>query len=164
MTSIVIMKSEDGRKLIGISEEQERAYHLFKRRVADMEPGETMIFTWDDPRSPRHHRKLMAKLRTLLARTEAFTRLDDLRLFLTVGAGYVEMVPGPDSTPNAIPLSLEFGSMDEADFAELHRRIDDFLRLSSTTETLWPHLTERAQSDAIESFFYAVEQRQEQQV
>jgi hypothetical protein len=160
-TRIVIVKNEQG-KLEGFSAEDERAYNRWRRLVQNMEIGETLEFDFTIPRSTKHHRAFFWKVRVLLERTEAFSTERDLRNWLTTGAGYVDMVPGPDGTPNAIPQSLEYAGMDEADFAELHRKVTEFLWTPHALEVLWPHHTERARKSAIDSFFYAVRQRDEQ--
>lgn len=155
MTSIVIFKAEDG-KLRGLGEEHERAYARWKRLVANMDIGETLEFSFTIPQSPKHHRAFFRKVRILLERTEAMTDFEGLRKWLTAGAGYVN----EDGTVQ----SLSYASMDEVQFSQFHRKVDDFLRSDHATSFLWPHLTDKARGDAIESFFFAVEQRQEQQL
>lgn len=155
MTRIVIVKNEQG-KLSGLSAEDERAYTKWKRLVADMEVGETLEFGFTIPRSPRHHRKFMHKVRTLLDHTEAVTDFKVLRTWLVVGAGYTE----PDGAGGERAQSLAFDQMDEADFAELHRKVDDFLWTPHALEVLWPQLTDDARHKAMEGFFYAVRRRE----
>jgi hypothetical protein len=55
------------------------------------------------------------------------TDVTKLRHWLLIGAGHCDFVPGSDGKPNAIPKSMDFESMDEADFCELQRSIDAFL-------------------------------------
>lgn len=152
MTTIIITKDADGR-LRGLGEESERAYHRWKRLVADMDCGETLEFSFVIPRCPKHHRAFFRKVRILLDRTESMTDFTGLRKWMVAGAGYVDA--------DGAVQSLAFAGMDEVEFAELHRRVDDFLRSEHALEFLWPHLTARAQHEAIESFFYAAEQRVE---
>lgn len=151
MSRVVIQKAEDG-KLHGVDEKNERAYQRFRRQVADMEHGQTASFEFRMPRSPAHHRLLFAKFNSLLSRTEAFDDLDKLRYWLVMGAGYCDFVPGLDGKPNAIPRSLDFTQMDEAEFSELHRQIDTFLWTSRAQEILWPHLDAEARYQAVEHF------------
>lgn len=152
MTVIVIFKDETG-KLRGLGAEHERAYSKWRRLVADMDIGETLEFAFTIPRSPKHHRKFMAKVRILLEHTEAFTEFNGLRKWLVAGAGYVN--------PDGAAQSLSFDAMDEVEFSEFHRKVDDFLRSDHALAFLWPHLKPKAQADAIESFFYAVERSRE---
>lgn len=151
MSKCIIVKGNDG-KMHGIDEKHERAYQKFRRQVVELQPGETASFTFRMPRSPAHHRLFFAKLNSLLERTETFTDLDKLRYWLTMGAGYFDLVPGFDGKPNAIPRSLDFDSMDETDFSELHRQADAFLWTARAQETLWPELDEHRRYQCVDAF------------
>lgn len=151
MTAVTIMKNSQG-QLQGATDEDERMYRLWRRKVRDLEHGEMLVFSWQDPRCPKHHAKFIAKIRELLARTEAFTAEKDLRQWLTMAAGYVEWQPGPDSTPNAIPRSIAFHELDEAEFAELHRTVDEVLWSTVGLAKLWPHLDLEQQYAAMQEF------------
>ncbi|MGV3727744.1 DUF1367 family protein [Hydrogenophaga sp.] len=151
MSKVVIIKNDQGR-LEGIDPQGQRAYLKWRRLVTDLPVGQTLSFSYRMPRSPAHHRLFFAKLNSLLSRTEAFTDLDKLRYWIVMGAGYFDLVPGFDGKPNAIPRSLDFESMDEADFSELHRQVDGFLWGTRAQETLWPHLDEEARYRCVESF------------
>jgi hypothetical protein len=156
MTAIVITKNSQG-KLEGIDEKGQRAYLKWRRLVTDLEPGQTLTFTYRMPRSPAHHRFFFQKLQTLLERTESFDDLDKLRYWMVMGAGYCDFVPGIDGKPNAIPRSLDFAQMDEAEFSELHRQIDNFLWTYRAQATLWPHLDEEARYRSVEDFLRGFE-------
>lgn len=151
MSQVVIIKNDQG-KLQGLDDKHQRAYAKWRKLVEDLEIGQTLTFSYRMARSPKHHRLFFAKLQSLLARTEAFTDLDKLRKWLTLGAGYAEFVPGLDGRPNAIPLSLDFDAMDEAEFSELHRAVDTFLWTARAQETLWPHLSDEQRYRCVESF------------
>ena len=151
MSRLVITKGPDG-KLCGLDAVGQRAYLKFKAAVAALGPGETMGFTYRLPRSPRHHAFLFAKLQALLERTEVFHELDKLRSWLVLGAGYCDYVPGLDGKPNAIPRSMDFDSMDEGEFSELHRAIDHFLWTEHAQAVLWPELSPQRRWDCMEAF------------
>lgn len=156
MTRIVIMKNEQG-KLEGFSPEDERAYAKWRRLIVGMEVGETLEFNFAIPRDPRHHRRFFWKIRTLLDHTEAVSDMDTLRTWLILGAGYSE----PDGAGGLRAQSLAFAEMDEADFAELHRKVDDFLWTPHAQEVLWPHLHDQARAQAMDTFFFAVRRCEE---
>lgn len=156
MTAIVITKNSQG-KLEGIDEKGQRAYAKWRKLVTDLEPGQTLTFTYRFPRSPAHHKFFFRKLQLLLDQTETFDDLDNLRHWLTVGAGYCDFIPGLDGKPNAIPKKLDFDSMDEAEFSELHRQVDTFLWTSRAQATLWPHLDEFARYQCVEEFLRGFE-------
>lgn len=144
------MKDNIG-QLRGVGYGGERAYAKWKKQVRDLEIGQTLSFTWRMPRSPEHHKFFFGKLQSLLARTETFTELDKMRIWLLMGAGFVDFVPGIDGKPNAIPKSMDFESMDEVEFSELHRQLDNFLWTARAQETLWPSLDEFSRYKCVES-------------
>lgn len=151
MSHVTIIKNNQGR-LQGLDEKGQRAYAKWRRLVEGLAIGQTLTFSYRFPRSPAHHRLLFAKLQSLLDRTETFTDLDKLRYWIVMGAGYFDLVPGFDGKPNAIPRSLDFDSMDEAEFGELHHAIETFLWTSRAQETLWPHLDDEGRYGCVESF------------
>lgn len=137
MTQITIIKNDQGR-LEGLDERGQRAYAKWRRLVTDLPVGQTLTFSYRFPRSPGHHRLFFAKL-------------DDLRRWLTLGAGYFDMIPGLDGKPQAIPCSIDFDAMDEIDFAELHRAVDEFLWTARAQAVLWPHLDAEGRYRCVES-------------
>lgn len=150
MSHCTIIKNNQG-KLQGLDLKAQRAYQKWKNLVESLEIGQTLTFSFRMPRSPQHHKLLFAKLQSLLARSETFQDLDKLRYWLVMGAGYADFVPGLDGKPNAIPKSMDFDSMDEADFSELHRCIDNFLWSEIAQRTLWPSLGADARYQCVES-------------
>lgn len=151
MSRLVITKGMDG-KLCGLDEKSQRAYNKFKAVVSSLLPGQTLGFTFRVPRSPQHHAFFFKKLQMLLDRTETFTELDKLRAWVILGAGICDFVPGLDGKPNAIPKSMDFDSMDESEFSELHRSVDAFLWSLRAQEILWPALNADQRWACMESF------------
>lgn len=151
MSKVVLIKDEAG-KLRGIDPAHERAYRKWRKQVLELPVGQTLGFSYRLPRSPGHHKLFFAKLNALLDRTEAFANIDKLRYWLTMGAGYFDLIPGFDGTPNAIPRSIDFDRMDEAEFSELHRAVDEFLMTDRALETLWPELLPMQRLAMAESF------------
>lgn len=146
MTQVVIVKCEDGR-LRGLGQEGERAYNKWRRMVADMEIGETLEFGFTAPRSPKHHRKFFAIVRSLLEHTEAFTDFDALRDWLTVGVGVVE----PDGAGGYRAKSMSFTEMEEPEFSELVRKATDFLFTERAQRVLWRHLDQQKRDEMVRS-------------
>lgn len=151
MSKVVITKDSQG-KLAGLDPAGQRAYAKFKRAVIAMAPGQTMGFSFWLPRCPEHHAFFFVKVNKLLERTEAFDDATKLRHWLTIGAGYCDFVPGLDGKPNAIPKSLDFESMDEADFCGLQLAIDQFLWTAHAQAVLWPELSSQRRWECMESF------------
>jgi hypothetical protein len=151
MTKLVLTKGQDG-KLCALDEKGQKAYAKFKGAVANLKPGETLAFNFRLPRSMKHHGLFFAKLSRLLERTETFTELDKLRAWVIMGAGYADFVPGTDGKPCAIPRSMDFDSMDEAEFSALHSDVDAFLWCQHAQAILWPSLTPERRWECMESF------------
>jgi Protein of unknown function (DUF1367) len=147
-TTVALCLGQDGR-LTGADHEATAAYADFRRRVRKLKQGDTIMFTWADPRSPEHHRLWMQKVKFLLSCTEAFTQLSHLRQWLTTGAGYVRWEAGPDGAMQAVPQSLAFETMPEAEFRALHARVDGFLWSSHARHVLWPHLDDAQTHEAV---------------
>jgi hypothetical protein len=151
MSHVTIVKNNQG-KLEGLDEKGQRAYSKWRKLVVDLPIGQTLTFSYRMPRSPSHHRLFFAKLNSLLQRTESFDDLDKLRYWLVMGAGYADFVPGENGELHAIPRSIDFDSMDEADFYELHKAVDAFLWTTRAQTTLWPHLDDHGRYQCVESF------------
>lgn len=139
MPDVLIVKSETG-NLSGLSAKDHRAYEKFKRVVTGMEPGETMQFSYRLPRSPQHHKFFFARVNDLLGRQEVFADLDHLMVFLKVGAGFVDFMPGPSGQLVAVPKSIKWIELDEKEFTEVRQAIWDFLWTEQAQAALWPHL------------------------
>lgn len=139
MPELVIFKGETG-ELEGFGEKGRRAWAKFRKIVAELEIGETMQFSWRMPRSPQHHRFVFARLQALFERQETFGDLEHLLVFLKVGAGFVEFMPGPGGQPVAVPKSIAWDRLDEQEFIEVKRAIWDFLWTEAAQTALWPHL------------------------
>lgn len=139
MSTVVLCRGTDG-KLAGLGDKDQRQFAKFKRAVEALPIGETLQFDYRLPRSPKHHRLFFAKLRDLFARQETFVHEDDLRAWLTVGAGYCHFLPGTDGQLVAVPQSMNWVSLEEADFLEVHRRVDAFVWEPRARRVLWPHL------------------------
>lgn len=147
MSDLVITKGDDGR-LKGLGDACERAYAKWRRAVEELQPGETLRFQWWAPRSRKHHGLFFGKLTSLHSMQEQFDGVDRLRQWLTVGAGYAEFAPGPTGRMVALPQSIAWHRLDEAEFSELHAKVDQFLWTDHARRFLWPHLTD-AQSYAM---------------
>ncbi|MBF5006866.1 DUF1367 family protein [Diaphorobacter caeni] len=156
MSKVVITKDRQG-KLCGLDPAGQRAYAKWRKLVLDLPVGQTLTFSYRLARSPRHHRLFFAKLQELLRRTEAFQVMDHLRHWVVMGAGYADFVPGVDGTPNAIPRSIDFDSLDEVEFSELHRAVDAFLWTERAHVALWPELSAQQRWDCMDSFMKTFE-------
>lgn len=140
MSELVIYRAEDG-KLAGFGEKGRRAWLKFRKVVEGLEIGETLQFSYRLPRSPRHHKFFFKKLTSLFERQEQFGDFERLLDWLKVGAGHVDLLPGRDGIPVAIPQSIAWHSLEEQGFIEFTRAMNDFLWTEYAQAALWPHLS-----------------------
>ena len=140
MSSLVIYKDESG-KLAGFGEKGRRAWLKFLKRVKELEVGETLSFEYKLPRSPVHHSYFFLKLTGLFERQERFADLDRLLDWLKVGAGHVDLLPGRDGMMVAIPRSIAWHKLEEQEFIEVVRAINDFVWTEYAQAALWSHLS-----------------------
>lgn len=148
MTTYILQKGDNG-KLAGLGEKASRAWAKFRAHVAEMAHGETVELTVKLPRSPAHHRLFFARIQELHDRQEQFADADRLRQWLTVGAGYCDLVPGPKGRMVALPQSIKWSRMDEAEFSALHQAVEAFLWTDHARRFLWPHLSDEATYAAV---------------
>jgi len=151
MTTVTVFKDNHG-KLAGWGDKGGRAYAKFLRTVKAMENGEMMTFSFALPRSPVHHKFFFWKLRGLFKRQELFADEKDLRDWLTTGAGYCTLIAGPNGALVALPQSLKFDELEEAEFTEMTRQVSDFMWTEGAQASLWPHLTSEQRHEQVDGW------------
>jgi hypothetical protein len=174
MSTLTITRRDDG-KLDGFTRADQRAYAKYRKAIDELEIGELFTFSVFFPRNPNFHRFHFATMNALLDAQERYDNLDDLRRWLYVGAGYADFVPAPgyladiiERLPRAVqgilrrlllreldviavPRSIRFDQIDDADFRVLHDKVVDFMRGSRARRYLWPHLTDDKTHDTVEA-------------
>jgi hypothetical protein len=158
VSTIIVFKGDDG-KLEGFGDKGRRAYAKFKRTIAEMPAGEMMRFSFKIPRSIKHHGFFFKKLSALFDRQERFAEMDHLRAWVTVGAGYADLLPGAGGQLVAVPQTIAFDEMCEADFVDLHQKITAFLWTEYAQSFLWPHLTHAQTYQTIDHWHREFERR-----
>lgn len=135
----------------GASEQDEKAWRRFMRAMNEGAAGEYFQFKIERQRVGWKHRKQMALEGKILKATERFTDREPFRLWLKVGAGFVDWVPGPKGGVLPVPRSLNFNTCSEEEFAEYRDQVAAFLRSAHCHKYLWPGLTEQAGAAAMET-------------
>lgn len=153
VSSLVVYRDETG-KLAGFGERGRRAWLKFQKRVRELEVGETLNFSYQLPRSPQHHAFFFLKLAALFERQERFQDQDRLLDWLKVGAGHVDLLPGRDGLMVAIPRSIAWHKLEEQEFIEFCRALNDFLWTPYAQAALWPHLNDEQRYQCIENWHY----------
>lgn len=157
MAKVALRLNEQG-KLEGLTPADGRAYARFKKKLGLLRPGDTISFEHRFPRSPKFHRLHFAMLGALFDNQEQFEHPDDFRKWVEVGAGHCKFVPGPKGRLVALPMSIAYDSLDDAEFYEHHVKVTAFLRSLGATRFLWPDVPDAdaaAAVDAILSEFNA---------
>lgn len=160
MTTINVVRNDEG-KLVGLSTADKKAYGRFKKKLDKLEMGEYVQLEYWFDRNPRLHKLHFALIGVLFDAQEQFADPDPLRKWLYVGAGHCDFLPGPHGKMVAIPKSVNWKSIDDAEFGELHEKVVDFIRSPQCTGVLWGHLTPEQQSDAAETILREFERQPE---
>lgn len=174
MAAITITRRDDG-KLDGFTRPDQRAYAHYRKAIEELEVGELFTFSVWFPRNPAFHKFHFAVMGALLDAQERYEELDDLRRYLYVGAGYADFLPAPgyigdviERAPKmvrtilrkllvreldviAVPKSIAYDKIDDADFRVLHDKVVNFMRGSRARRYLWPHLTDAQTHDTVEA-------------
>lgn len=148
MTTITVAKNDAG-QLQGLTAEDERGWRKFWDMVGGLEQGEFFSFDVWFPRNPKLHKLHFAVIGAVLDAQDRFLKPEALRAWLYVGAGYCELVPGPDGMTVAIPRSVKYSEIDDADFKKVHDSMMEFLAGEYCRAHLWPRLSEEASAELL---------------
>lgn len=157
MSKVILHINECG-KLAGLDERNERAYARFRNKIGKLRPGQTLSFEFRIPRSERFHRLHFVMLTAFFKCQEVFTDSERMRKWLEVGAGHCDFVPGPDGELVALPRSIAYEALDDAEFHEVHESVKAFLRTPHAYRYLWPHLDDERGEEMVESILCEFEQ------
>ena len=149
MPTVTLIQGDDGR-LVGLTDRDQRAFMRFVKRIKNL-VGSCITFEWREPRSGPYHRFCFAAWNKVF---EAQERFDDFEAFLCwvkVGAAHCEFLPHPERGLIAVPKSINWASLDEAEFRPIADSMFDFLRSEHARQTLWPHLDESESFEMIET-------------
>ena len=144
MPSVQVTRDSTG-KLAGFGEKGERAYARFLSAVRKLEHGEMLAFSYKIPRAPKFHRLHFVMLAALFEAQEQFADEYQFRKWAEVGAGHCTFVPGPTGRMVALAKSIDYESLDDVEFSEMHEAVKAFFRSEHAQRFLWPHLSEGEQ-------------------
>lgn len=150
MTSMVVVRDGAG-KLVGLAEKDKKSYGRLKKTLAELKQGEIVQLSFWFPRNNALHRLHFAMLAAFFEQQEQFSDLEQFRAWVSVGAGHAEFVPGPAGRMVALPKSISFRALDDADFQDYHNNVIDFLRTPHATRYLWGHLSDPEQAEMADS-------------
>ena len=149
MPTVTVHIGDDG-KLEGLGERDKRAYAKFLARLKSLGRS-SLVFSWREPRSGPYHRRFFATVNKLYEAQEQFQDVEHLLTWLKVGAGYADFVPGPKGKPVAIPKSINWETLDQAEFQPIAEAITGFMFTKHATRFLWPHLSDEDGYEMVDS-------------
>lgn len=129
-------------KLVGVTPADERALRRLVKLTNELKPGNTLGMSYHVPRSPEFHGRHFAILNRIFAAQGVFTDDYNFRKWAEMGAGYCDFVPGRDGVMQAIPKSIDYATLDDQEFREVHDAVMTFLRTPYALKTLWPAQTD----------------------
>ena len=150
MPAVQITKDNRG-KIAGFGRKGERAYGRFLAAVKNLEYGEMLAFSYKIPRSPKFHKLHFVMLAALFEAQEQFADDYQFRKWSEVGAGHCDFVPGPTGRMVALAKSVDYESLDDVEFSEMHEAVKAFFRSPHAWHFLWPHLSEAEGSEMVET-------------
>lgn len=126
----------------GFTKEDRRAWSRFWKRITEMEPGEIANVEMVFPRSGPFHRRHMAIEQSVFDAQERFEDFEQFRIWVKVGAAWVDWCAGPKGGVVPIPRSISYTSADQEEFTRYHEAVIQFLRGPHAAPFLWRHLGE----------------------
>ena len=100
---------------------------ISEEAIRAIPPGEVVMIRWSRPRNVKFHRKFFALLKAGFELQDHFDNLEAFRFWLTIKAGFFDIVQAPDGKIMFIPKSISFAKMSEDEFEALYNHIIDIL-------------------------------------
>lgn len=135
----------------GLGAVHKKAWRRFVNMLLRLEPGEIVEIMTRKQRSGPFHRRHMALEQRVFEAQERIEHFKDFRMWLKLGAGFVDWRPGPRGGVFPIPRSIAYSELEEGDMRQFHDDAVAFLRTEHAGKYLWPHLPAVARIDAIEA-------------
>ena len=143
----------------GLSESDQKSWRRFWNWIWKAGSGEVFsIETWT-PRVGWFHRKHMAMESKVFAAQERIKTFEQFRVWLKVGAGFVDWMAGPKGGVVPIPKSISYKKCDEDTMRQFHDDAVAFLRTPHAQKYLWPHLTPFMAEQSMEIILTSFERR-----
>lgn len=122
------------------------------------QPGEMLEIKTHRDRLGWYHRKHMAMEQGIFNSQERFEHFEQFRLWLKVGAAFVDWLPGPKGGVIPIPRSISYAALEQDDMEKVHREMVKFLRSPHALRCLWPHLDEGRRAAMMDSLLEGFDQ------
>jgi hypothetical protein len=157
VSEVLLTRNGDG-KITGLTEPDARAWARCRRMLESLVPGECVRLAFWIPRSPQFHRRHFALLGAVFEQQEQFADREQFRMWVQVGAGHCDFVPGPKGRMVALPKSIAWHKLEDTEFAAHHAAVVEFLRSAHCIGFLWPQLNQAERQQTIEAVLMEFEQ------
>lgn len=134
----------------GLGEMGKKRWRRFVNGLFNLEPGEMVEIVTHKARSGRFHRRHMALEQRVFEAQERISDFEQFRLWLKLGAGHVDWMPGPKGGVFPVPRSIAYSALEEGEMREFHEAAVAFLRTEHAQRYLWPALPTLAADAALE--------------
>lgn len=134
----------------GLGETGKKQWRRFVNRLMKLEPGEIVEIRTHQERIGWYHRKHMALEQRVYEAQEKFETFEQFRVWLKVGSGFVDWLPGPKGGVIPVPRSISYARLEQGEMEQVHDNIVAFLRTEHAGRTLWKHLSETQRIEQIE--------------
>lgn len=135
----------------GLGDVNKKRWANFWNRVLKLQPGEMVDVRTHQARLGWYHRKHMNFEQKLFESQERFDNFDQFRMWLKVGAGHVDWLPGPKGGVIPVPKSISYANMEQAQMEVFHAQVLEFVQQEHATRTLWKHLQPQQQREYIDT-------------
>lgn len=150
MPAVTLVIDRDTGKLEGMTEKDRKGWGRFLNKVKSLADS-CITFEWREPRSGPYHRRFFAILGDAFDAQERFDDAEQFRAWLQVGAGFADFLPHPTQGLIAVPKSIAYAKLEQAEFEEVANRVWSFYRSEHARQTLYPHLSDAQSWEMIET-------------
>lgn len=141
----------------GLGEKGRKQWRRFINGLLKLEPGEMATIQTHRERVGWYHRKHMALESQVFESQERFEEFEAFRVWLKVGAGHCDWVPGPKGAVVPIPRSISYSKLGQDEMEAFHDAAIAFLRTEHAQKVLWPHQPAAMRSEALEELLASFE-------
>lgn len=143
----------------GLSQAHKKSWRrLWNWFLKKAEPGEMVEIKTHRERLGWFHRKHMALEQAVFDAQEKFDHFEQFRLWLKVGAGFVDWLPGPKGGVIPVPRSISYAKLEQDAMEKVHNDVVTFLRTEHAQKTLWKHLDAGRRAEMAETILQDFEQ------
>lgn len=135
----------------GLGDADKKSWRRFWNLITRAGAGEMFsIETWTARHGGFHRRHMKIETRVFQAQ-ERIKSFEQFRLWLKLGAGFVDWMAGPKGGVVPVPRSISYKKCDEDVMRQFHADSVEFLRSEHACRYLWPSLSAEAAEKSMET-------------